>query len=295
MNNVLGKREVVLDQFFTPPELVSKCVQELEQLVDLNSFDQILEPSAGSGRFLDYLPLHTVGIDIEPHDSRVNRQDFFSWSCPLTTNVLVVGNPPFGQRGALAIRFIDHAMIFADTVAFILPRSFNKFTLQNRVNQNFHLVHSSNHSAVFDYHGEEAEVAVVFQVWRRSTQKRDLANPSKTHTHFRMRHAHLSHLNERQRIELCDFADLALPQVGMKFVPVDPRTVTQGSYWFIKLADDAFREAFDHLDFSFLDGTNTAHMSLSKADIVQAYNDSLIRLKLHDAPDELLSAQQVLF
>ena len=225
----------------------------------------------------------------------MNYQDFFRWSCPLSTKLLVVGNPPFGQRGALATRFIDHAMIFADTVAFILPRSFNKFTLQNRVNQSFHLVHSSNHSDVFDYDGEEAGVSVVFQVWQRSTRKRDLAKPSKTHTHFDMRHAHLSHLNAGQRMDLCDFAELALPQVGANFVPVDPRTVTQGSYWFIKLADDAFREAFDELDFSFLDGTNTAHMSLSKADIVQAYNDSLIRLKLHPAPDELLSRQQMLF
>ena len=277
MANVLGKREVVLDQFFTPPELVSKCVQELEQLVDLNSFDQILEPSAGSGRFLDCLPLHTVGIDIEPQDSRVSRQDFFNWSCPLSTKLLVVGNPPFGQRGALAIRFIDHAMIFADTVAFILPRSFNKFTFQNRINQNFHLTHSSNHSGIFDYEGEEATVAVVFQVWQKSTQKRNLSKPPEAHPHFHMKHAHLSRTDSHKRTELCNFADLALPQVGAKFIPVDPTTVTKGSYWFIKLADGAMREAFDDLDFSFLEGMNTAHTSLAKADIVKAYSDSLAR------------------
>ena len=186
-------------------------------------------------------------------------------------------------------------MIFADTVAFILPRSFNKFTFQNRVNQNFHLIHSSNHSDIFDYEGEEATVSVVFQVWQRSTKKRELVTPSKTHAHFDMKHAHMSRIDDGKRADLLDFADLALPQVGAKFIPVDPETVTKGSYWFLKLTDEAFPEAFDELDFSFLEGKNTAHTSLSKADIVKAYNDSLIRLKLQDSPEEHSSPQQPLF
>ena len=292
----MPKRKVLLDQFFTSSVLALKCIQELEQVVDLDDYEQILEPSAGSGRFLDHLPSsRTLGIDINPRDSRVQCQDFFTWSFPTNSKLLVVGNPPFGQRGALAVKFIDHAMIFADTVAFILPRSFNKFTFQNRVNQNFHLIHSSNHSDIFDYEGEEATVSVVFQVWQRSAKKRDLVTPSKTHAHFEMKHAHMSRIDDHKRADLLDFADLALPQVGAKFIPVDPETVTKGSYWFLKLTDEAFPEAFDELDFSFLEGKNTAHTSLSKADIVKAYNDSLIRLKLQDSPEEHSSPQQPLF
>ena len=52
----MPKRKVLLDQFFTSSVLALKCIQELEQVVDLDDYEQILEPSAGSGRFLDHLP-----------------------------------------------------------------------------------------------------------------------------------------------------------------------------------------------------------------------------------------------
>ena len=34
---------------------------------------------------------------------------------------VVIGNPPFGLRGQLALKFINHSYDFADYVCFILP------------------------------------------------------------------------------------------------------------------------------------------------------------------------------
>jgi len=110
-----------------------------------------------------------------------------------------------------------------------------------------------------------------------------------------MRHAHLSRIDEVQRKELIDFAHIALPQVGAKFQPVDPTMVVKGSYWFIKLNENALLEAFSQLDFSFLDGTNTAHTSLSKADIVRAYTEAAEIMQSSQESSNQGGAQQPLF
>ena len=271
----MPKRTVDLDQYFTSQALVAQCIEALQEVVRLDQFDLILEPSAGSGRFLDALPVDgTLGIDICPSDPRVQKADFFQWQPAESKKVLVLGNPPFGQRGALAIRFLNHAMTFAHTVALILPRSFNKFTFQNRVDRQYQLAYSQNLDGQFDFREDVVSVQTVFQVWQRSDTLRDLLKPAKSHPHFLMKHAHLSRVSESEKQDLVKFADFAIPQVGAKFHPTDPKTITKGSYWFIRLESGAIRLAFDHLDFAFLEGTNTAHTSLSKADIVQAYVDA---------------------
>lgn len=275
----MPKRTVDLDQYFTSPDLVKECMDVLASKISLDDFDLIIEPSAGSGRFLDHLPSKTlIALDIAPQDPRVSQADFLTFEPKNSKKILVIGNPPFGQRGALAIRFLNHAMEFADTVAMILPRSFNKFTFINRVDQNFALEESVNLSGFFDFNGHEVAVQTAFQIWRKSDKLRPLVTPDKTHPDFSMRHAHLSRIDETKRQELIAFADFALPQVGACFRPSDPSALTKGSHWFIKLNPSAIPEAFDHLDFSFLDGKNTAHTSLSKADIVHAYRDACTRL-----------------
>lgn len=275
----MPKRKVNLDQYFTSTLLVEQCVREFEKKCTLSEFDLIVEPSAGSGRFLSALPpAKTVGIDISPKNPNVEAADFLHYHPPHQEKILVIGNPPFGQRGALAVRFINHAMQFAHTVAFILPRSFNKYTFMNRVDQNFTLLSATNLEGTFDFEGDEVFVQTVFQVWQRSTKQRDLIRPQQTHSDFSMRHAHLSRTTELERKKLVEFADLAIPQVGARFQPADPSSLVKGSHWFIRLNEGAVRVAFEELDFSFLIGQNTAHMSLSKSDIVRAYVEACRRL-----------------
>jgi hypothetical protein len=54
-----------LDKFYTKIDVVKKCILEIED--DFENFDIILEPSAGCGNFLNFLPLKKrLGIDIDP-------------------------------------------------------------------------------------------------------------------------------------------------------------------------------------------------------------------------------------
>jgi hypothetical protein len=79
---------------------------------------------------------------------------------------LVIGNPPFGQQNSLAVRFINHAATFADTIAFIVPLSFKKDSVKNMLNPNLHLrseVVLPKNS--FTLEGEDMDVPCVFQIW----------------------------------------------------------------------------------------------------------------------------------
>jgi hypothetical protein len=50
---------MALDQFYTKPEIARECCS----LVDLDKYGSILEPSAGQGVFLDFLPSFAEGLD----------------------------------------------------------------------------------------------------------------------------------------------------------------------------------------------------------------------------------------
>lgn len=87
--------------FFTP-----KSVRDLvfEQLKDIDP-ERILEPSAGSGEFVDdcrrIFPNATVvGVELDPSLAKDNgfvNEDFLKWESDDTFD-LIIGNPPFVQR-----------------------------------------------------------------------------------------------------------------------------------------------------------------------------------------------------
>jgi len=84
---------------------------------------------------------------------------------------IVLGNPPFGLRGNLALRFINHSYNFADIVAFILPPLFDsdgKGVPKKRV-KGYKLAHTEKLPLdSFEYpDGRKVEIATIFQVWTK--------------------------------------------------------------------------------------------------------------------------------
>jgi hypothetical protein len=269
----LVKRTVTTEKYYTAPSLAERCLDLLQRHVDLAAYDAVVEPSAGDGSFLRLLPVQTrIGVDIDPSHPSVVEADFLRWAPPRSCRrVLAVGNPPFGQRGALAVAFLAHACSFSDTVAFILPRSFKKYTFQNRVHPFFHLVDSFDCTEFVDPAGRPVVVSTVFQIWSRRDHERPLVALPAVHDHFDMRHAHLSRVTADELARLRASYEFTVPQVGANFAPRDVTGVVRGSHWFIRPRVAGVRERFEQLDFAFLDGMNTAHKSLSKKDIVAAY------------------------
>ena len=273
------KRTVVYEQYFTAHALAEKCVASVRDRFDLKSFRLILEPSAGDGAFFKLLPEENrAGIDIEPLCDGVEKADFFRWEPPFfESNILTIGNPPFGQRGAQAIAFLNRACEFSKVIAFIVPRSFKKDTFSNRVNTWFHLVHQFDCNEFRSPDGAGLEVKSVFQIWERRDKRREVIERSGEHVDFELKHAHLSRITEAELAKLVANYDFAIAQVGSNFLPKNPKVLSSGSYWFVKAKPDAaeVRKVFERLDFSFLEGLNLSFMSLSKKDIVQAYESAV--------------------
>ena len=169
-----------LDQFYTNDDVVQQCLE----LVALEEYDVIVEPSAGSGAFYMHLPIDKrVGVDLDPAYDGVIEQDYFKFveiagACQMLPvkdkNYLVVGNPPFGKNSSLARKFFNASARFADTIAFVLPRTFRKPSTINQLNEYFHLskeIRLPNNS----FHlpdGKKHDVPCVFQIWEKRTRTR---------------------------------------------------------------------------------------------------------------------------
>lgn len=163
-------RKHELDKFYTKPEMAAECLSRL----DLDSYSLVIEPSAGSGAFSNQIE-NCVAFDLEPEDPKITKQDWFLYSRERDSQekILVVGNPPFGQQNNLAVKFINHAAKFADTIAFVLPKSFMKTSLQDSINPDFTLTESvmlPKNSFTLD--GVSIDVPCVFQVWEYTPSQR---------------------------------------------------------------------------------------------------------------------------
>ena len=138
------------DQFFTSDNVARDCLKYLADIapqLGYNIFKDVhfLEPSAGGGAFLRALELQGLdktGWDIDPKCEDVIANDFLNSDNPPLPEreIIVIGNPPFGKRSKLAINFINRALEFSDTVAFILPIQFNKYSAQSKINSKAKLV-----------------------------------------------------------------------------------------------------------------------------------------------------------
>lgn len=162
------------DQFFTPKDLAKKCWETFKSEVKINTEEYtFIEPSAGDGSFLHILPNGSIGLDIEPRSSEIQNQDYLTWKpTNISKKYIVFGNPPFGLRGHLALKFINHSYSFADYVCFILPQLFEsdgKGSPRKRV-KGYNLIYSEGLSAMF-YSPDNHDVKVngVFQIWSKNT------------------------------------------------------------------------------------------------------------------------------
>lgn len=188
------------DQFYTKPEVAEYCFQKFKEVandlgVDLNKYT-FIEPSAGCGYFYQLLPKNRkIGIEIEPKklpgiDGKgIIKADYLKWF-PKDKNkkYIVIGNPPFGLRGNLALAFINKSYLYADMVVFILPQLFNsdgkgvagKRVVGYKLAHNEHLPPNS-----FIYpDGEEVKINTVFQVWTKINIDKIKIKPLKTCNDF---------------------------------------------------------------------------------------------------------------
>ena len=162
------------DQFFTNASTAANCYGTMLNVLAQHGIDTTkytyIEPAAGCGSFFELLPKdRRIGIDIEPMVEGVIKHDFLTWEAPYG-DYITIGNPPFGLRGHLALKFINRAAQFSDFVAFIVPQLFasnGKGSCKSRV-RGMNLIHNEIIDTSFFYpDGTNVEVNVVFQIWAK--------------------------------------------------------------------------------------------------------------------------------
>lgn len=166
-----------LDKFYTKSEIASHCVTLFRKYFNLTKNDLIIEPSAGNGSFLESLnkiKCKKCYLDIYPENYQIIKQNFLKFTIPKTNGKIhVIGNPPFGRQSSIAIKFIKHAAVFSNSISFILPKSFKKESLKNKIPLNFHLMHEYElPKNSFYLKNKLYNVPCVFQIWKKCNKNR---------------------------------------------------------------------------------------------------------------------------
>lgn len=257
-----------LDQFFTKKETVNICLQTLAKHIDINNVDWI-EPSAGSGAFIDGavefgMGLPKIAFDIMPQHYLVIESNF------LETDVeslflenekikLFLGNPPFGKNSSLAIKFFNHmAKSKVDFIAMVLPATFSKNSIKNKLNFNYILIEDLDLGvSEFDFGKEIRKVPVVFQVWKKSEIKREK-------------------IVEKTISSLFDFvskeeAEFAIQRVGVAAgkVKLNFRNVSPSSHYFIKENVKGVLDLFLKIDWTEIKNKTAGNPSIAKTELIR--------------------------
>ena len=257
-------RTIGREEFYTRKEDAERLYAEVIDRYGTD-FDFFIEPSCGMGAFLDLMPSNKIGIDI------IFGTDFFEWDFPIGKNI-VIGNPPFGRKGKLAMQFLNRCSKHCEVVAMILPSIFSKYTFINRVHPMMHMTYETTVTEFDrpDKIGEGPKVNCVFQIWEKSTELRPKIIRHTSCDDFDMIHRHYSRTSpeERERLKSYDFA---ISQIEGKIRNCED--VTAGSVYFIKdnTSDKSVRSVMERVDFSDLSKHHVGATSLTKADIVEGY------------------------
>jgi len=182
-----GLKRNEIDKFYTKNNIVKLCIDCIQQNISFQEDDIIIEPSAGNGSFIESIKsllTNHIFLDLEPENEEIIEQNYLEYDLSNIRqkfkNIHVIGNPPFGRQSSLAIKFIEKSCEFADSISFILPKSFKKESLKRKFPANYHLIFETDlPEKSFLVNGIEHDVPCVFQIWIKRNYNRDISEKLK--------------------------------------------------------------------------------------------------------------------
>lgn len=264
-----------LDKFYTVPSYAKHCIDLVFNSFNRN-WDLVVEPSAGSGSFLTQIEhKNKIGLDIEPEHPSIVKQDFFKYKPSCNSNVLVIGNPPFGRVSSTAIKFFNHSAVWANTIAFIVPRTFRRVSVQNKLDSFFHLIHDEDVPTKPCCFEPIMGVKCCFQIWERKAVQRPIILFSTRHPHWEFLSFGENDRNGQPTPP--EGAHFALRAYGGKIGEIkttDLHTLRPKSWHWIKanINKEELIRRFSSLDYS--NSLNTARQnSMGRGELVHLYSD----------------------
>ena len=168
------------EQFYTPPSIASSVVDVVLSVVPEATRRPWLEPAGGTGAFVDAARaagvLDVISVDIEPLHPQVALGDFLTMHLDVH-GAVTVSNPPFGRNNSLSVPFFNRSAEYSDFIAFIVPRSWRKWSVINRLDPHFHLIADEDLSINYvNADGVDAyarnQLKTCVQVWERRSARR---------------------------------------------------------------------------------------------------------------------------
>ena len=255
-----------LDQFYTSRPIAKSCFEFLKKSISLRDMDVFLEPSAGDGAFFELMPPERrVGVDLEPKHPEVVEQNFITQFVPRAgvRRWVVVGNPPFGKNSSLAVQFLNKAAEVAEVIAFLVPLTFRKQSLQRRLQVNFELVSEiSLGDEAFVFEGRPYSVPCCFQVWRKTEAVREQVLAPLQHKDFKFCQA-----------EAADFAIRRVGGLAGKVLRVFDG-YSPASHYFIQsnIDADVLARRFEAIDWNDIKWNTAGNPSIGKRELVAKYS-----------------------
>jgi hypothetical protein len=168
------------EQYYTPKPLALELVAQIEKVLGPLAGKTVLEPAGGTGAFIE--AVKSVGVskvisfDIEPLHDSVSVGDFLEQEIN-QKNLITISNPPFGRNNSLSIPFFNHAAEASDAICFIVPRSWRKWSVTNRLNLSFELAFDIDLDIDYvDAEGSplssKTHLATCFQIWKKTNKPR---------------------------------------------------------------------------------------------------------------------------
>lgn len=278
-----------LDQFFTNPEIVDVCLTHINESINLNNIKLIIEPSAGTGNFYDKFNLikscDYIAFDIDKQKDYIIQKDFLSVN-HLNFNKnqrLIIGNPPFGKRSKIAIQFLLHSLFLADIVCFIVPLSFRKYEVHNKIIKKYPTVKLISDIDLppnsFIFNNKPYSVNCCFQIWTFQNINRDFSirtKPDLTHPDFELfLHRNVDETLKYFNQEIYKW-DFAVPRQGYQNYnrkEFNPDNMERNKQWlFFKANNKEILHRLLNLNFVELSKLNTQIPGFGKFDVINYYN-----------------------
>jgi len=267
-----GNRRVTgKEQFYTPTDLSLQLTMKVAELIKDFETRTVIEPAGGTGSFIKAAKSlgakKVISFDIEPKSDGVVEADFLNAELTVS-NAITISNPPFGRNNSLSIPFFNKAAQHSEYIAFIVPRSWRKWSVINRLDRNFHLIHDEELAIDYvDDFGEmlwqKARLNTCFQIWQRRDVQRELVKVED--------HGLISKVKPEQ-------ADVALTVFGYGCGKVKTSfdRVPNSTVMFLKVHDKRVIPALNKVDFSRF-YKNTAYTeALSLPEIRYLLNEEIL-------------------
>ena len=269
-----GLKRDTIDKYYTKSNIVEECKIQIEKNINIKENDLIIEPSAGNGSFIKAIKELTKNYkfyDLIPENKEINKQDFLLLDIKKIIEpykkIHIIGNPPFGRQSSLAIQFIKKCCEFADTISFILPKSFKKDSNKAKFDKFFHMVYEKDlPENSFSVNGQDSNVPCVFQIWKKKKTERLI--PEK-----------LEPINFKF-VDKTEPHDISFRRVGVYAGKIDKDTKekSEQSHYFIEFTNKKSIDdniiSLEKIKFDF--NNTVGPKSISKQELIKEFNKYIL-------------------